>query len=248
MKSMVETHVLWENYRHDSSKENLFKLVEVYQPFLQAVASSISFNLPNHIDRDDILSEGQLGLISAIERYVDIGYKFETYASLRIRGQILDKLRAMDWTPRSLRTSLREIEDAESALVQSLQRTPTNAEIADYLAINSSELSEIRGRASTSMVGNLDEVVSYEGESIKISDLIPDTQLLYDAEDYEQLKQRLSDAVGLLDSTQSSLFVLYYLYNFSFREIGEMLGVTESRVCQLHIKSLSMIRKSCLAI
>lgn len=239
---------LWEAYRSNKSQKNLNALIEHYQPYVRTVAEAVRFNLPSHVDIDDLISEGQFGLISAIERYEDRGFKFKTYASLRIRGQIIDKLRVSDWAPRSLRTSLKEIDAAEDALTRELQREPTESEIADRLNLDLEELSEIRGRGNRVLLGHLDEVVASEGETVKVSDLIADANQEIDNEDYDPIKDRMVGALGELSDSESKIFVLHYVYGISMKEIAASLGVTESRVSQMHIRALDRMAKRCAQI
>jgi len=244
----VDRTRLWENYNSTRSSENLFALVEYYQSFLKDIAVSVSYGLPNHIDLDDLVSEGQFGLISAIERYEDRGYKFETYASFRIRGQILDKLRSADWAPRSLRTALKNIEEAELLLESSLQRLPTDQEVATFLGLSLEKLHETRGKGSLVLVGHLDEVATFEQEIVRVIDLVPDSTIGSDEEDLTPVRERVAHVLSQIDDVESSLLVLYYIYSLSLKEIGVELGVTESRVCQLHVKALTSIREACLTI
>lgn len=244
---MVEASELWESYWTSGSSEDLFALVEFYQPFLKDVAASVAFNLPNHVDFDDLVSEGQFGLISAIKRYEDQGYKFETYASFRIRGQIIDKLRVADWAPRSLRTALKEIEEAELSLLRDWQRFPLDEEVAEILDIDLEKLSELRGRGARAMIGHLDEVTSVDGESVRVSDLIPDSNSYLDIDNLEPVKVRLVDALSELTDFQSALLSLCYVHQIPLKEIGKLLGVTESRICQLQVSVLSDLRTRCLA-
>lgn len=245
---MSEKEILWDQFISDRSSENMFALVEFYQPFLREVASSVAYGLPNHIDLDDLVSEGQFGLISAIERYEDRGYKFETYASLRIRGQIIDKLRVADWAPRSLRTSLKSIEETETLLTSVLQRKPSDEEVAFHLGISLEKYHEIRGRGSIALIGHLDEVTTVEQKIVRLSDMVADSSSDFSFEEFEPIRLRLAEVLSQLEFVESSLLILYYVYCLSLKEIGRELEVTESRVCQLHVKALTSIREACLNI
>ena len=202
--------------------------------------------LPAHVEEADLISYGLVGLISAIERYEpEREIKFETYAIPRIRGAIIDELRALDWVPRSVRARAREIERANVKLEHKLQRAPTDEEIADELGIE--EFQESLIQISNSTIAALDElwtVSDSSGDQVSLLDTIqdpgsPDPAKVVDATD---LKDRVADAIARLPEREKLVIALYFYENLTLREIGEVLGVTESRISQLHTKAVLRLR------
>jgi RNA polymerase sigma factor for flagellar operon FliA len=204
--------------------------------------------LPAHVEEADLISYGLGGLISAIERYEpEREIKFETYAIPRIRGAIIDELRALDWVPRSVRARAREIEKANVKLERQLQRAPTDEEIAGELGIEVDEFQESLIQISNSTIAALDElwtVSDSSGDQVSLLDTLPDTSAPDPAKvmDATELKDRVADAIARLPEREKLVIALYYYENLTLREIGEVLGVTESRISQLHTKAVLRLR------
>ncbi|GAC1435687.1 MAG: RNA polymerase sigma factor WhiG [Solirubrobacteraceae bacterium] len=204
--------------------------------------------LPAHVDEADLISYGLVGLIAAIERF-DVGreVRFETYAITRIKGAILDELRAMDWVPRSVRARARAIERANAKLEAKLQRVPADEELAAELGVSTDEFRDSLLSIANSSVTALDELwVSGDssGDGISLLDTIhdpsaPDPEQVVDT---NELKDRIADAISRLPDREKLVVALYYYENLTLREIGEVLGVTESRVSQLHTKAVLRLR------
>jgi RNA polymerase sigma factor for flagellar operon FliA len=239
---------LWEKYEKD--KSSFQDLIIEYDYLVKTTAASIAKNLPNHIDYDDLVSDGYIGLIDAIERYdSSYGYKFETYASFRIRGEIIDKLRQFDWAPRSLRSKNRQVDSATEKLSSELGREPTEEEVANILGWKPGDISRIKGHGNSASVFNIDEIVNSEGDSFKLSDILADDSDNYDLldhEDFSILKDKILEGFTQLNGQQKTVFFLHYIENLSLKEIGEMLEVTESRVCQIHTGALDSVWKFCV--
>jgi RNA polymerase sigma factor for flagellar operon FliA len=244
----MDTEKLWNQYLIDGS--TFQDLVIAYEYLVKSTAASIARGLPNHVDYDDLVSDGFIGLMDAITKYdSSYGYKFETYASFRIRGEILDRLRQFDWAPRSLRSKNREIDFVSEKLSNDLGREPSDEEVAEALGWNIKDISRIKGAGSTASVFNIDEVINSDGDSFKLSDIIPDESNNYqvlDEEDLLVLREKIFDSFKDLSSQQKTVFFLHYIEGLSLKEIGEMLEVTESRVCQIHTGALDFIWKSCV--
>jgi RNA polymerase sigma factor FliA len=204
--------------------------------------------LPAHVEEADLISYGLVGLISAIERYEpEREIKFETYAIPRIRGAIIDELRALDWVPRSVRARAREIERANVKLERKLQRAPTDEEIADELEIDVEDFQESLIQISNSTIAALDElwtVSDSSGDQVSLLDTLPDPASPDPARvmDATDLKDRVADAIARLPEREKLVIALYYYENLTLREIGEVLGVTESRISQLHTKAVLRLR------
>ncbi len=215
---------------------------------MKYVAGRMSSGLPAHVEEADLISYGLEGLINAIDRFdLERQIKFETYAITRIKGAIIDALRQLDWVPRSVRARAREIERAHGKLEHRLQRTPTDEEMATELGITLEEFQESLLRISNSTVVALDELWSVSdssGDQVSLLDTLQDP----DAPDPEQLlasselKDRLADAIAALPEREKLVVALYYYENLTLREIGEVLGVTESRVSQLHTKAVLRLK------
>jgi RNA polymerase sigma factor for flagellar operon FliA len=243
----VDTRSLWIEYRQTGSKELRDRLIVMYSPLVKYVAGRLGSGLPAHVDDGDLVSYGLLGLIGAIERYdPDRDIKFETYAISRIRGSIIDELRALDWVPRSVRSRAREIERAIGTLEAKLGRAPTDDEIAGKVGISLPELEEALADIARSSIAALDELwsVSGEGDQISLLDTLEDPGSVRpaDALDDTELREILADAIARLPEREKLVITLYYYEELTLREIGEVLGVTESRISQLHTKAVLRLK------
>jgi RNA polymerase sigma factor for flagellar operon FliA len=222
--------------------------VVAYSPLVKYVAGRMCSGLPAHVEEADLISYGLIGLISAIERFEpEREIKFETYAIPRIRGAIIDELRALDWVPRSVRARAREIERANVKLEHQLQRPPTDEEMAEALGLTMEEFQDSLIQISNSTIAALDElwtISDASGDQVSLLDTLqdpgaPDPARVADATD---LKDRVADAIARLPEREKLVIALYYYENLTLREIGEVLGVTESRISQLHTKAVLRLR------
>jgi len=241
------TQALWREYRRTSDKALRDRLILTYAPLVKYVAGRLGSGLPAHVDEGDLVSYGLLGLISAIDRYdPDRDIKFETYAIMRIKGAIIDELRALDWVPRSVRARAREIERAIGELESKLGRAPDDEEIAAKIGITEAELEESLTDISRSSIAALDELwsVSGEGDQVSLLDTIEDSSGPRPADtlDETELRETLAEAIARLPEREKLVITLYYYEELTLREIGEVLGVTESRVSQLHTKAVLRLR------
>jgi RNA polymerase sigma factor FliA len=241
-----EIQVLWRRFKRAGDKSDRDRLILTYAPLVKYVAGRLGSRLPAHVEEADLISSGLLGLISAIERYdPDRDFKFETYAFVRIRGAIIDGLRTLDWGPRSVRTRAREIERAIATLEATLERSPTDEEIAQKLGISEDELEASLIDISRSSIAALDEIWAGgdEGDT-SLLDTIEDTNCRRPAEAFDEteLREAIADAVARLPERETLVITLYYYEELTLREIGEVLGVTESRVCQMHTKAMLRLR------
>jgi RNA polymerase sigma factor for flagellar operon FliA len=244
----IELRELWRRYKADGDKRARERLVVAYSPLVKYVAGRTAAGLPPHVEEGDLISYGLDGLVSAIERF-DLGreIKFETYAITRIKGAIIDELRSMDWVPRSVRARTREIERAHAKLEHKLQRTPTDEELAGELGISGDELQDALIAISHSSIIALDELWSVSdssGDQVSLMDTIEDPGAPDPAKalDVGDLKDRIADSIARLPEREKLVIALYYYENLTLREIGEVLGVTESRVSQLHTKAVLRLR------
>ena len=244
----IELKDLWRRYKDDRDEKARERLVLAYAPLVKYVAGRMSSGLPSHVEESDLISYGLLGLISAIERFEpEREIKFETFAITRIKGSIIDELRSLDWVPRSVRTKAREIEKANAKLEHKLHRAPTDQEMAAELGVEVDEFQESLVRISNSSVVALDElwtVSDASGDQVSLLDTIQDPQALDPAMEMDttEMKDRLADAIARLPEREKLVVALYYYENLTLREIGEVLGVTESRVSQLHTKAVLRLK------
>jgi RNA polymerase sigma factor for flagellar operon FliA len=244
----IELQDLWRRYKSTSDERARERLVVAYSPLVKYVAGRMSSGLPSHVEEGDLISYGLGGLISAIERFdLTREIKFETYAITRIRGAIIDELRNLDWVPRSVRARARQIERVNMKLEARFQRAPTDEEMAGELEVTVDEFQESLLQISNSTIVALDELWNVQdatGDQVSLLDTLPDR----DAPDPEQLidqselRDRIADAIAALPEREKLVVALYYYENLTLREIGEVLGVTESRVSQLHTKAVLRLR------
>jgi RNA polymerase sigma factor for flagellar operon FliA len=243
-----DTQALWQDYRATRDLAVRDRLILTYSPLVKFVAGRLGSSLPSHVDEQDLVSYGLLGLIGAIERFdPDREIKFETYAIARIKGAIIDELRAMDWVPRSVRARARDIERAIAVLEAQLHRAPTDEEIAKKLGMTTEELDDSLTDISRSSIAALDElwtVSSGSGDQVALIDTIEDTSGPQPAQalDQTELREALGEAIARLPEREKLVITLYYYEELTLREIGEVLGVTESRVSQLHTKAILRLK------
>jgi RNA polymerase sigma factor for flagellar operon FliA len=212
------------------------------------VSGRMASGLPAHVEEADLISYGLVGLISAIERFeLEREIKFETYAITRLKGAIIDELRSLDWVPRSVRAGARANERANTKLEHKLQRAPSDEEMAAELGMTVEQFQEALLQISNSTIAALDElwtVSDSSGDQVSLLDTLtddsaPDPAAVMDQTD---LKDRVADAIARLPEREKLVVALYYYENLTLREIGEVLGVTESRVSQLHTKAVLRLR------
>jgi RNA polymerase sigma factor for flagellar operon FliA len=240
--------VLWRDYKSSKDEKLRERLILHYSPLVKYVAGRVGVGLPPNIEQADLVSYGIFGLIDAIEKFdLERAIKFETYAISRIKGAIIDELRSIDWIPRSVRYKAREVEKAYAALEAKLHRSPTEAEVAGELGIKLEELHTIFSQVSFVNVVALDELLSAGGEKgdkLSLVDTLEDTK----AEDpvaafeTEETKYLLAKAINTLPEREKIVVTLYYYEGLTLAEIGQVLGVTESRICQMHTKAVLQLR------
>jgi RNA polymerase sigma factor for flagellar operon FliA len=243
----TDVFALWDSYKKDNDTAARDALILNYSPLVKYVAGRLASSLPQTVDTADLISYGIFGLIDAIEKFdLSRAIKFETYAIARIKGAIIDELRAMDWVPRSVRSRAREIENAYIVLENRLKRFPSDTEVAEHMGITTKELGDILTKLSyTSVVsfeelwvgGDRDDGQSAIG-SIK-DDAAEDPVAIFES---EELKTILAEAIDRLPEREKTVIALYYYEGLTLKEIGQVLGVTESRVSQLHTKSVLRLR------
>jgi RNA polymerase sigma factor FliA len=236
---------LWRSFADNRGAASRDRLVLHYAPLVKYVAGRIGTGLPTHVDHADLVQSGIFGLVEAIERFEpDRGLKFEIYAMQRIRGAILDDLRALDWVPRSVRSRAREVERAMERLEAKLHRTASDAEVAGELNITVGELRDLFAQLQLTSVAALDELVAAGRGAGSLAETLPDHRAEDPVAAMEDRENRrlLVEAIAQLDERDRTVVTLYYFENLTLAEIGKVLGVTESRVCQLHTRAVLRLR------
>jgi RNA polymerase sigma factor for flagellar operon FliA len=239
---------LWQEFKATGDTRLRERLILHYSPLVKYVAGRLASGLPSNVDRADFVSCGILGLMDAIEKFdPDRAVRFEPYAIRRIRGAILDELRALDWIPRSVRAKARLVGRAYAELAAFLHRQPSDLELAERLGIELGELHTIFGQLSTVNVLALDELVTAtidRSGGISLRDTLQDTTAVdpLAAVEIRETKQRLAHAIELLPEREQTVVTLYYFEGLTLAEIGQVLGVSESRACQVHARAVLQLR------
>ncbi len=240
----IET--LWSEFKETGAQTLRNQLIIYYSPFVKYVASRVLAGLPRHFDEEDLVSYGIIGLIDAIERFEpERKLRFETYAIPRIKGAIIDELRSIDWVPRSVRTKARAVEQAFTHLEATLRRTPNESEVAAELEMTVGEFHKALRKISTVGMMALDEVLrgGDRSERSTLGETLPDGSWgPVDTFEAKESKEALVQAVDGMPERERTVLMMYYYDGLTLTEIGEVLGVTESRVCQIHTKALRQLR------
>lgn len=235
---------LWDLYAKNKNPELREKIIIEYAPLVKLVAGRLSMYLGYNVEYEDLVSYGIFGLIDAIDKYdFNKNVKFETYASLRIRGAILDQIRKMDWIPRSVRQKQKKIESAMSKLETEYGRAATDEEIARELDISTEELDTWNGQAKVSNIVSLEDFIE-QGNEIKM-DASHNSQFEQPERVVEkaELARMLEKALDTLTEKEKSVVLFYYYEDLSLKEISRVLEVSESRVSQLHTKAIQKMKK-----
>jgi RNA polymerase sigma factor for flagellar operon FliA len=238
---------LWARYADTRDVELRDRLILHYAPLVKYVAGRVGSGLPAHVEQADLVSYGTFGLIDAITRYEPTReVKFESYAMSRIRGAIIDELRSTDWIPRSVRMKARQFERAVAQLESTLQRTPTDEEVAEAMDMDVEEIRKFLGQLSLVNVVALDELLVDDdgGSAPRLVDTLQDSTALdpQAMAEHGEARQLLARAVEQLPDREKVVVSLYYFEGLTLAEIGRVLGVTESRICQLHTKAVLHLR------
>ncbi|HHX11241.1 MAG TPA: FliA/WhiG family RNA polymerase sigma factor [Clostridiales bacterium] len=234
---------LWEEYSKHKSSELQEKLIIEYAGLVKIVAGRLSMYLGYNVEYDDLVGYGVFGLIDAIDKFdYSKGVKFETYASLRIRGSILDAIRKMDWIPRSIRQKQRKIVEANKSLELRTGKIATDEELADELDISLEELETWQGQTNITNIISLDEYMEQGSEG----SIEPSSVITYEQPEKilerEELKELLVKTLDTLTEKEKTVIILYYYEELTLKEISRILEVSESRVSQLHTKSLQKMK------
>jgi RNA polymerase sigma factor for flagellar operon FliA len=238
---------VWAEYKRTGAHDLRDELIVQYAPLAKYVAGRVATGLPRTVEYADLVSYGIFGLIDAIEKFdTSRNVKFETYAITRIRGAMIDELRSIDWVPRSVRSKARAVEEAYANLESRLARSPSDAEVAAEMGLAESDLQDVLATISLAGVATLDEVIpgSGDGGDLRtLGDMLADrTDGPGAAYEDEETRRTLVSAIGRLPERDKLVLALYYYEGLTLAEIGRVIGVTESRVCQIHTKLVLQLR------
>ena len=235
---------LWSRYFDDHDNKNLRdELILQYIYLTRYVVGRVKVALPPTFSYEDISSYGVEGLIDAVEKYTPkMGARFETYALVRIRGNIIDKVRSQDFLPRSVRRKIRDVKEAQDELRRQFGRAATDSEIANYLGIEKEKVEQILAD-DTTITSIYDKKGSADSD-IEIIDTIEDSRNLAPHEQLEEkdVKKELEDALKRLPERERTIMVLYYHENMTLKEIGDAINISESRVSQLHAQAIMKLK------
>ena len=240
----VERQKIWEKYTKNPTQEMREQIIIEYAPLVKIVAGRLSMYLGGNVEYEDLVSYGVFGLRDAIDKFdTNKDVKFETYASLRIRGSILDQIRKMDWIPRTVRQRQRKIDEAIKSLEARTGKTPTDEMLAEELGVSGEELLSWQSQLKVTNVVSLNEFVESGNEPVmdakgnfrfaQPEEVIAETEL----------KRMLKDAMQLLTEKEQKVILLYYYEDLTLKEISRVLEVSESRISQLHTKALQKMKK-----
>ncbi|MBP7059399.1 MAG: FliA/WhiG family RNA polymerase sigma factor [Lachnospiraceae bacterium] len=239
----IDRRKMWETYQSSPTQELREKIIVEYAPLVKVVAGRMSMYLGKNVEFDDLVGYGVFGLIDAIDRFdMKKEVKFETYASLRIRGAILDQIRKMDWIPRTIRQKQRKIDEAIKNVESISGHSASDVEVAKELGISENEYTNWQSDMNLTNVISLNEFVEQGSEPVMDTDsnshfIQPEEKISKD-----ELKNKLAESLKLLTEKEQKVILLYYYEEMTLKEISQILSVSESRVSQLHTKALGKMR------
>lgn len=227
---------VWKKYKETGDKELRNQLIENYVYLVKIVAGRMYNFYGSRVDYDDLVGYGVLGLIDSIDKFdINKDIKFSTYAQIRIRGEMIDNIRKLDWIPRTLRSKSKEVQEAISKLENKYGRKPTNQEIAELLDMSVKNLEEVLADMSSFNVYSLEETIFDGGEAGIDNSKIETPEMILEE---EGLKENLAGAIDALSENEKMVISLYYYEELTYKEIGKILDLSESRISQIHSKSI----------
>ncbi|MBB6675536.1 FliA/WhiG family RNA polymerase sigma factor [Cohnella nanjingensis] len=243
-RSRLSHHDVWRRWKEDGDSDAKKQLIEHYLPLVDYVSSRMAVGLPKNVSKDDLVSNGSMGLIDAIEKFdYQRGLQFETYASWRIRGSIIDGLRQGDWVPRSVRDKAKKMEDAYAVLEQRHLRSATDEEICDYLNISNKDFQQMLQEVAVATICSLEEPIREEESETRLSLLVDEKALNPEFKVHETyLKDSLAQGIEKLTAKERTVVSLFYYEDLSLSEIAEVMSLSPSRISQLHSKAILRLR------
>ena len=243
MKAEVSKEKLWDDYQKNKTPEIREQLILEYAPLVKLVAGRLSMYLGYNVEYDDLVSYGIFGLIDAIDKFdMSKDVKFETYASLRIRGSILDQIRRMDWIPRTVRQRQKKIDEAMREIEMETGKTATDEQIAEKLGVSDDEYTDWQSQMKVTSVVSLNEFVEQGTEPAMDAKSNSHFAQPEDVVEEAELKEVLADTLTMLTERERMVITLYYYEDLTLKEISKVLDVSESRVSQLHTKALAKMK------
>ncbi len=245
---MASIEALWKEYKETDSKIAKDKLLVEYAHLVKYIANRVAINLPASVDRNDIVSSGIIGLIKAVETFEpERGFKFETYAGHKIRGAILDELRALDWVPRSIRQKSRDLQKVYAKLENELGRIPYDDEVCEELNVSMEEFEKLLSDVAPTTIISLEEALpdrSSDSKEIRLIDTIedPGSENPLRQLGFTEIKQILKETIENLPEKEKLVVALYHFEELTLKEIGVVLDISESRVSQIHSKAILKLR------
>jgi len=240
--AVADRDKMWMEYSKLKTPELREKLIIEYSQLVKIVAGKLSMYLGYNVEYDDLVGYGVFGLIDAIDKFdYGKGIKFETYASLRIKGEILDQIRRMDWIPRTVRQKQKQLDSAYKVIEERTGRLATDEELADELGISLDELCDMQNEAKVSNIISLDEYMEQgdiKVEPVETKDYMQPDKVV----EKEELKKMLMEVLETLTDKEKRVILLYYYEDMTLKEISSVMDVSESRVSQLHSKALVKMR------
>lgn len=236
----------WVQWKEEGVLEAKKSLIEAYLPLVDYVSNRLAAGLPRNVSKDDLYSHGIMGLIDAVDKFdYRRGLQFETYASWRIRGSIIDGLRQGDWVPRTIREKAKKIEEAYQQLEQHYLRTVTDAEISEYLQVSEQQFQQMLQEISVSAMSSIDDPISEEENETRIAVLIDESAKNpeYKVNEF-YLKEMLARAIERLTEKEKIVISLFYYEDLSLGEIAQVMNLSPSRISQLHSKAILRLRGS----
>ncbi len=243
----MKNQELWAEYQVARTTDVRNRLIECYLPLVGYIASKTAASLPPHVEVSDLESVGILGLMNAIERFdPGKGIAFETFAKMRVYGAIMDELRSLDWIPRSIRQKTKKIEGACRHLDQKLGRPATDAEVAEHLAVSIPEFRKMVREVSSTTVLSLEQIYSNDNSSgtMTLMDVLESSTSSnpLDSLQSEELRDELARTIDRLPEKEKLILALYYYEELTLKEIGRILKLSESRISQIHTKTILKLR------
>jgi RNA polymerase sigma factor for flagellar operon FliA len=249
---MLVLENLWREFKETGSKVAKDKLLVEYSHLVKYTTQRLAVNLPPYVDRDDLYSSGIMGLIKAVDTFEpERGLKFETYAGHKIRGAVLDELRALDWVPRSVRQKSRELQKVFTKLENRLGRSPYDDEVCEELGVSIGEYEQILAEVTPTTITSLDEMVGdqfSDSKEMRVIDQVEDPDSVNPLKElgFDEIKGILKGAIADLPEKERLVVALYHYEELTLKEIGAVLELTESRVSQIHSKAMMKLRSRLL--
>jgi RNA polymerase sigma factor for flagellar operon FliA len=240
---VIDLDNLWRDFKRTKSPGAKEQLITHYAPLVKHVAGRLMVHIGQHVEFDDLCGYGVFGLLDAIDKFdYGKGVKFETYASFRIRGAIIDHIRKLDWVPRTLRQKNKQLEQVTSQLEDELGRTPTEEELAMKLNLSLLETRELIKKSSVLTLVSLDDFVDGSSSDTSFASLVASrTEGPEDVAERRERKQMLAEAIGKLGDKEKLVITFYYFEDLTLKEISSIMGVSESRISQIHTKAISKL-------